>query len=126
MNYFSVQKAVECAIDLGYRQIDCAWVYGNEGKPECKTYILSFLDEVGAAINNKIKQGVVKREDLFIVSKLWNIHHRPDQVQRAFDMTLKATGQKLNRIQIVTTVANSLVVGSQFISFLTEKLTVKR
>ena len=47
------------------------------------------LDEVGAAIKNKINEGVVKREDLFIVSKLWNIFHQPDQVQRALDQSLK-------------------------------------
>ena len=46
-------------------------------------------DEVGAAIKNKINQGVVKREDLFIVSKLWNIFHQPDDVQRALDQSLK-------------------------------------
>ena len=57
-------------------KIDCAWVYGNE-------------HEVGAAIRNKINEGIVKREDLFIVSKLWNIFHQPDQVQRAFDMTME-------------------------------------
>ena len=31
----------------------------------------------------------MKREDLFIVSKLWNIFHQPDQVQRALDLSLK-------------------------------------
>lgn len=72
-----VQTAVEDAIDLGYRQIDCAWVYGNE-------------DEVGAAIKNKIDQRIVKREELFIVSKLWNIHHQPDDVQRALDLSLRS------------------------------------
>jgi len=52
-----VEAAVECAIESGYRHFDCAWAYENE-------------DEVGNAIKKKINEGKVKREDLFVVSKV--------------------------------------------------------
>lgn len=36
--------------------------------------------EVGAAIRAKIAEGVIKREDVFVTTKLWNTHHRPGVV----------------------------------------------
>ncbi|XP_068625740.1 uncharacterized protein [Battus philenor] len=72
-----IRHVVEAAIDMGYRAIDTAYIYGNER-------------EVGEAINNKINDGTVKREDLFITSKLWSTYHQRGLVEKACRNSLSA------------------------------------
>jgi len=72
-----VGQAVEVALDAGYKHIDGAWVYFNEG-------------EVGDAIQKKINDGTIKREDLFVTTKLWCNFHQPCDVEMAFMKSLKA------------------------------------
>ena len=71
-----VYDAVVEAIRVGYRHIDCAYIYQNE-------------KEIGQAIQFAIKSGWVKREDLFITSKLWNSDHAPERVDIAIRRSLK-------------------------------------
>lgn len=56
------------AIKTGYRLFDGACDYGNE-------------KEAGEGVARAIKDGLVKREDLFLVSKLWNTFHEGDKVE---------------------------------------------
>jgi len=71
-----VYAAVKTAIEVGYRHIDGAWVYGNEA-------------EVGKAINEKINDGTIKRDEIFLTGKSWNTYHRKDLVKVNLDDTLK-------------------------------------
>ncbi|XP_056172792.1 NADPH-dependent aldo-keto reductase, chloroplastic-like isoform X2 [Syzygium oleosum] len=70
-----VGSAVNIAIRHGYRHIDCAQVYANEA-------------EIGAVFKKLLEERVVKREDLFITSKLWNTDHAPEDVPVAMERTL--------------------------------------
>ncbi len=70
-----VGAAVKTAVSLGYRHLDCAKIYGNEA-------------EIGAALADLFAQGIVRREELWITSKLWNDSHEPEHVLPALKKTL--------------------------------------
>jgi diketogulonate reductase-like aldo/keto reductase len=70
-------RATKTALEVGFRQFDCAERYRNE-------------KAVGEAIEDVLREGKVRREDLFIATKLWNNNHRPERVKPAFEASLRA------------------------------------
>lgn len=71
-----VGEAVKIALENGYRHIDCAATYGNEA-------------EIGEALSEIFSKGKIKREDVWITSKLWNDSHKKEHVLPALKKTLK-------------------------------------
>jgi 2,5-diketo-D-gluconate reductase A len=69
------KAAVQIALNIGYRHIDTAQMYGNE-----------------QGVGEAVAASGLDRGDVFITSKLSNAAHRPDDARRAFDETLKALG----------------------------------
>lgn len=74
-----IGQAVFGGIQDGYRLFDCASVYGNE-------------KEIGAAFRSAFSKKVVHREDLFIMSKVWNNMHGRGKVTESCEQTLKDLG----------------------------------
>lgn len=67
------------AIRLGYRHLDCATAYQNE-------------EIVGRAIKTAVNKGFCNREELYVLSKLWNKHMHPDEVIPACEESLRKLG----------------------------------
>ncbi|XP_052757097.1 aldo-keto reductase AKR2E4-like isoform X2 [Galleria mellonella] len=74
-----LRDVVMKAIDLGYRHFDTASVYGTE-------------KEIGEAVQMKISDGAITRDDVFITTKLWNTHHKREQVMQALKESLENLG----------------------------------
>lgn len=70
-----VAQAIRSAIKIGYRHFDCAFIYMNE-------------KEIGQAFADAFAEGDVKREDVWITSKLWNHCHKQEDVVPALKNTL--------------------------------------
>jgi diketogulonate reductase-like aldo/keto reductase len=69
-------QSVKDALEVGFRHFDCAERYRNE-------------DMIGVAFQEVLAAGKVRREDLFVTTKLWNTNHRPERVQPAFEASCK-------------------------------------
>jgi diketogulonate reductase-like aldo/keto reductase len=70
------KNAVIAALEVGFRQFDCAERYRNE-------------TAVGEAFQQMFQSGKVRREEVFIGTKLWNNNHRPERVRPAFEASLR-------------------------------------
>jgi diketogulonate reductase-like aldo/keto reductase len=68
----ATKQAIRTALEVGFRHLDCAERYRNE-------------DAVGDAMQEVFKAGAIRREDVFVTTKLWNNNHRPERVKPAFE-----------------------------------------
>jgi diketogulonate reductase-like aldo/keto reductase len=71
----ATKQATTTALEVGFRHLDCAERYRNEAA-------------VGDAMQAVFKAGMIRREDVFVTTKLWNTNHRPERVKPAYDASL--------------------------------------
>jgi diketogulonate reductase-like aldo/keto reductase len=71
----ATRNATRAALEAGFRVIDTAERYRTE-------------KQVGEAMQEVFKEGKIKREDVFVITKLWNTNHRPERVKPAFEASL--------------------------------------
>lgn len=72
----ATRNATKAALEAGFRLLDTAERYRTER-------------EVGEAMKEVFKEGRIGRENVFVITKLWNTNHRPERVKTAFDASLK-------------------------------------
>jgi diketogulonate reductase-like aldo/keto reductase len=72
----ATRTATRAALEAGFRLLDASERYRNE-------------KEVGEALQEVFRAGEIKREDVFIATKLWNNNHRPERVAPAFAASLE-------------------------------------
>jgi diketogulonate reductase-like aldo/keto reductase len=82
--------AVKAAARVGFRHLDAAERYRNEA-------------EVGAALKELFADGTVRREELFVTTKLWNNNHRPERVRPALQASLDRLGLEAVDLYLVHT-----------------------
>src|SRR3984893_11239231 len=84
------RDAVKAAVKVGFRHLDAAERYRNEA-------------QVGAALKELFADGTVRREDLFVTTKLWNNNHRPERVKPALQASLHRLGLDVADLYLVHT-----------------------
>src|SRR3954464_7862736 len=72
----ATRLATKAALEAGFRVLDTAERYRTE-------------KQVGEAMQEVFNEGKIKRQDVIVITKLWNTNHRPKRVQPAFEASLK-------------------------------------
>ena len=72
----ATRTATKAALEAGFRQLDASERYRNE-------------KDVGEALREVFAAGRIKRDDVFVATKLWNNNHRPERVKPAFEASLE-------------------------------------
>ncbi|ORW85334.1 dehydrogenase [Mycobacterium sp. IEC1808] len=84
------RNGVKTAVEIGFRHLDAAERYRNEA-------------DVGAALKELFAAGTVRRDELFVTTKLWNNNHRPERVKPALRASLDKLGLEAVDLYLVHT-----------------------